>query len=151
MERIKGLLWGIIVCILISFLTGCRSVQYVPIERVRTDSVYISDTSSVTVKIQYRDSIKIRDSIVIIKDSAGNIRSFERYRDEMRSKDSDTSIDKTQNSTNIAISNDSRQIPIEVEKPLNWWDKMRFNAFWWLAGVIICLIAVIVFILKKRP
>lgn len=139
MDTVKGLLWAVLACVLIEILAGCRSVQYIPIERVRTDSVYISDTSSVTVKIQYRDSIRIRDSIVIIKDSAGNIRSFERYRDEMRSKDSDTSIDKTQNSTNTAKSNNIQQIPIEVEQPLDWWEKMRLNAFWWLIGAIVVL------------
>lgn len=139
MEKVKWVLFIIIPYILMNLLSGCKSVQYVPFETVRTDSVYISDTSSVTVKIQYRDSIRIRDSIVIIKDSAGNIISFERYRDEMRSKDSDTCIDKTQNSTNTAKSNNIQQIPIEVEQPLDWWEKMRLNAFWWLIGAIVVL------------
>ena len=44
MERIKGFLLGIMACILISMLTGCKSVQYVPVENVRTDSVYIDDS-----------------------------------------------------------------------------------------------------------
>ena len=30
---------------------------------------------------------------------------------------------------------------VEVEKPLSWWQKFRINAFWWLCGAVLLLLA----------
>ena len=30
---------------------------------------------------------------------------------------------------------------VEVEKPLSWWQKFRMEAFWWLSGAVLLLLA----------
>lgn len=30
---------------------------------------------------------------------------------------------------------------VEVEKPLSWWQKFRIEAFWWLSGAVLLLLA----------
>ena len=55
MERIKGFFWGLLACLLISLLCGCKTVRYVPVETVRTDSVYVDRFA--------RDSVYLRDSV----------------------------------------------------------------------------------------
>lgn len=57
MGMVKGLLFIIIPCIMLSLLAGCKSVQYVPVETVRTDSVYVDR--------YLRDSIYQQDSVFI--------------------------------------------------------------------------------------
>ena len=64
MDSLKIFLYGIMACILISLLAGCKSVQYVPVETVRTDSVYVD-------RYQH-DSIYLRDSVYVNRWTAGD-------------------------------------------------------------------------------
>jgi len=56
-EIIKGVFWGVLVCILISMCTSCKHTEYITVPEVHTE--YISKTDSFLV----RDSIYLRDSI----------------------------------------------------------------------------------------
>ena len=64
MERMKGLFWGLLACLLITLLAGCRTVRYVPVETVRTDSVYVDRWQ--------RDSVYVRDSVWVNLWTAGD-------------------------------------------------------------------------------
>lgn len=55
MTRRSSWIAGLLV--VLSVLSGCRSVCCVPVEHVRTDTAYVSQTS--------RDSIYVRDSVVV--------------------------------------------------------------------------------------
>ena len=54
---LAGFGWGILACLLINLLGGCKSIRYVPVESHTTDTLY-------QVKVQ-RDSIHTTDSIYI--------------------------------------------------------------------------------------
>ena len=136
MEGIKGLFWGLLICTLISLLSGCKSVQYVPVETVRTDSVYLMDSSVVNTIIHYKDSLRIKDSIVIVVDTAGNVLSKEKYHDERHTKDTERSNNETNVKEKDARSADSVQIPVPVERELGWWQQARLKLFWPLVGVL---------------
>ena len=143
MERVKGLFWGLLICILISLLSGCKSVQYVPVETVRTDSVYLMDSSVVNTIIHYKDSLRIKDSIVIVVDTAGNVLSKEKYHDERHTKDTERSNNETNVKEKDARSADSVQIPVPVERELGWWQQARLKLFWPLVAVVVVLAAVV--------
>lgn len=139
----KGLFWGLLACLLITLLCGCKTVRYVPVETVRTDSVYLMDSSVVNTIIHYKDSLRIKDSIVIVVDTAGNVLSKEKYHDERHTKDTERSNNETKAKVKEAKSADSVQIPLPVEKPLGWWQQARLKLFWPLVAVVVVLAAAV--------
>lgn len=147
MERLKGLFLGLLACLA---LAGCKTVKYVPVETVRTDSVYATDSSVVNTIIHYKDSLRIKDSIVIVVDTAGNVLSKEKYHDEKYAKDTERSNNETTIKEKDARSADSVEVPVPVEKPLTWWQKFRQEAFWWLVGALGTLGLLIIRKLRKR-
>ena len=68
---------GITIILLASAIWSCRSVKYVPVETVKTDSVYVN-------KVQ-RDSIRLQDSIfVFVKGDTVRIEKYKYlYRDRV--------------------------------------------------------------------
>ena len=138
-DCLSGALWGLLVCWLITLLAGCKTVRYVPVETVRTDSVHLMDSSVVNTIIHYKDSLRIKDSIVIVVDTAGNVLSKEKYHDERHTKDTERSNNETNVKEKDARSADSVQIPVPVEKPLGWWQQARLKLFWPLVAVVVVL------------
>ncbi|WFE84964.1 hypothetical protein [Parabacteroides chongii] len=91
-------------------LYSCRSVvQYVPVETVRTDSIYLSSLQL--------DSVFVHDSILI--NQKGDTVTEYRYRYVYKYKDRvDTLyINKT----------DSISVPYPVEKSLTRWEQTKVN------------------------
>lgn len=127
MERIKGFLWGIMSCILISLLSGCKSVQYVPVETVRTDSVYID-------RYQH-DSIYQRDSIFVNRWTAGDTV----YQDKVVWKY--VYRDKVVYDTVAILRSDTVRVPYPVERRLSTWEKVRLNIGGW---AIWCMVITII-------
>ena len=130
MERIKGFLWGIMACILISMLTGCKSVQYVPLETVRTDSLYVD-------RYQH-DSIYLRDSVFVNRWTAGDTV----YQDKVVWKY--VYRDKVKYDTVSVLRSDSVRVPYPVERRLTKWEQVRLNVGGWAIAVVVITILVIV-------
>lgn len=130
MERIKGFLYGIMACILISMLTGCKSVQYVPVETVRTDSVYID-------RYQH-DSIYQRDSVFVNRWTAGDTV----YQDKVVWKY--VYRDKVKYDTVSVLRSDSVRVPYPVERRLTKWEQVRLNVGGWVIALVVITILVVV-------
>lgn len=130
MERMKGLFWGIIVCILISFLAGCKSVQYVPVETVRTDSVYVDR--------YLRDSIYQRDSVFINRWTAGDTV----YQDKVVWKY--VYRDKVKYDTVAILRSDTVRVPFPVDRELSKWEQIRLDVGGWAIGVVIITILIVI-------
>lgn len=130
MERIKGFLWGIKACILISLLSGCKSVQYVPFETVRTDSVYID-------RYQH-DSIYQRDSIFVNRWTAGDTV----YQDKVVWKY--VYRDKVVYDTVAILRSDTVRVPYPVERRLTTWEEVRLNVGGWVIALVVITILVVV-------
>lgn len=129
MDRLKGLLLGLLACALLTLLFGCRSVEYVPVEAVRTDSVYVDRWQ--------RDSVYLKDSVYVSQRMSGDTV----YVDKVAHKY--VYRDKWRTDTVEAVRWRSVEVPVEVEKPLSWWERARLKAFWWLVGAVaaLCFIA----------
>ena len=123
---LAGFGWGILVCLLLSLLTGCKTVQYIPVETVRTDTTYI-------IK-QLRDSIMLHDSIYIHEYQRGDtiFRDRIQYRDRWR--------DRWRTDTIYRSRTDSIAVPYPVEKPLTRWQRFYLNYGKMTSGVTIALI-----------
>lgn len=67
MNVLKGILWGIIACALMSLLVGCRT-KYIEVPMTHTE--YVSRTD--TLRMATRDSVLVRDSIYVSRWTEGD-------------------------------------------------------------------------------
>ena len=123
---------GIAVILLAALLSSCKSIQYVPVETGKHDSIYIS-------KIQH-DSIYRRDSVYV--DRAGDTLYIYKYR----------YIYKYKNLIDTIYVNrvDSVQVPYPVEKRLSRWQKFEMYAGGASIGAMITVTLIIVVWLVYR-
>lgn len=136
MGMVKGLLFIIIPCIMLSLLAGCKSVQYVPVETVRTDSVYVD-------RFQ-RDSIYQRDSVYINRWTAGDTI----YQDKVVWKY--VYRDKVKYDTVAILRSDTVRVPYPVERRLTTWEQVRLNVGGWAIGAVIIFILIVVGIIVYK-
>lgn len=96
-----------IIILSLVLLTGCRTVKYVPMETVRTDTVYQKQVE--------RDSIMLHDSVYIREWMRGDTVYVDRtrWRTEYR--------DRYLCDTVYESSTDSVAVPYPVEKELTKW------------------------------
>lgn len=128
-----GMAGAILILIAILLLTSCKSVEYVTVEKVRTDTTYITK--------QQRDSIWLHDSIHIKE--RGDTMLIERWHTKY--------IEKVTHDTTYVATHDTIPQPYPVtqyvEKKLSWMQKS-------LMGVgLLALMALVVAIalwLKKH-
>ena len=130
MGMVKRLLLVIISFILLSSLAGCKSVQYVPVEAVRTDSVYVDR--------YLRDSIYQRDSVFINRWTAGDTV----YQDKIVYKY--IYRDKVKYDTVAVLRSDTVRVPYPVERKLTRWEQFRLDVGGWAIGIVIIVILIVV-------
>lgn len=133
MEKVKGLFLGLLACIM---LAGCKTVRYVPVETVRTDSVYVDRWQM--------DSVYLRDSVYVNQWMQGDtvfvdkVVTRYKYRDRWRY---DT----------ISIARvDSVRVPYPIEKDLDWWERTRLYSFPILVAIVAVLAFIVVWLVRMR-
>lgn len=67
MNVLKGILWGVIACALMSLLVGCRT-KYIEVPSSHTEYVTRTDT----LRMVTRDSILVRDSVYVSRWTEGD-------------------------------------------------------------------------------
>lgn len=150
--------------------TSCSHRVYVPVQSIRTDTIYMSRKDSVHIKdslitrqvITVRDSIAIHDSVVIVKDEQGSIkeRLIVRYRDHWHATQDALTllrlIDryKASNDSLRATKTEYKEVSVPVEKKLSRWQKIKMDVGGWAIGamstVLLGIIGyIVVWLLKK--
>lgn len=150
--------------------TSCSHRTYVPLQSVRTDTVYIARKDSVHIKdslvvrqvINIRDSVAIHDSVVIIKDEQGNIKEklIIRYRDRWHATQDNLTLQrqidryKASNDSLRATKTEYKEVPIPVEKKLSRWQKFKMDVGGWAIGAMSTVLLgvvgyIVVWLLKK--
>lgn len=116
----------------LAICSSCRSIKYVPVETIRTDSLYLT--------VHERDSIHIKDYIYIRE--KGDTVFVERWRTQYRDRGrTDTLyIDRTR----------EVQVPYPVEKELTWWQKAKIEFGEFSVGIIFVLSIVVIWLIKKK-
>lgn len=139
MGMVKRLLFLIIPYIILSLLAGCKSVQYVPVETVRTDSIYVDRYQ--------RDSIYQRDSVFVNRWTAGDTI----YQDKVVWKY--VYRDKVKYDTVAILRSDTINIPYPVDCKLSKWEQLKLNVGGWAISIIIIIVLIVmgcmVYKLKK--
>lgn len=114
-------------------LIGCRSVKYIPAETVRLDTLYTSKT--------YRDSIKEKDSILIILKGDTLVKNHYKTVDRWSVR--------TDTFWRVRIDTVQRYYPVEAR--LTKWQKFKINAGEILIGLVIAFsVAGLFYLLKVR-
>ena len=108
---VAGFGWGILVCLLITLLAGCKTIKYVPVESHTTDTLY-------QVKVQH-DSIHTTDSIYIHEWASVTGDTIYRDRDHWHT----SWRDRWRVDTLYKSHTDTIAVPYPVEKPLNRWQQ----------------------------
>ena len=125
-----------LICTLISLLSGCKSVQYVPLETVRTDSLYVD-------RYQH-DSIYLRDSVYVNRWTDGDTV----YQDKIVYKY--VYRDKVKYDTVAILRSDTARVPYPVERRLTKWEQVRLNVGGWVIGAVIIFILIVVGIIVYK-
>lgn len=104
---------------------SCKT-KYVPVETVKTDSIYINKV--------VRDSIHLHDSVYVKE--GGDTVWVEKYRYLYK--------DKWRTDTLYVTQTDSVQVPYPIEKELTKWETLCINVGGWVIGIVIITILVVV-------
>lgn len=115
---------------MLSLLTGCKSVQYVPVETVRTDSIYVDRYQ--------RDSIYQRDSVFVNRWIAGDTV----YQDKVVWKY--VYRDKVKYDTVAILRSDSVRVPYPIERKHTKWEQIRLDVGGWAIDVVIITILIVI-------
>lgn len=110
----------------LALLSGCRSVQYVPVETVKHDSIYLHKVT--------RDSILRYDSIYVR--DAGDTVWLEKYKYLYR--------DRWRVDTLVSVRTDTVGVPYPVEKKLTKWQQFKMDAGGYAIVIGFCVVLVVV-------
>lgn len=122
----------ITIILLMSAICSCRTVRYVPVESVRSDTLYIN-------RLQ-RDSIHVADS-VYVRDKGDTVQIVRtRYVDRWR----------TLADTLRMVSNDTIRVPYPVERELTRWQRFKLDVGGIAVGVVAAsLLAIVVWLVIR--
>lgn len=125
-------IWIAVAIALLLLFGSCRSIRYVPVETIRTDSLYLT--------VYKRDSIHIKDSIYIKEkgDSVIVDKWHIVYRDRV--------IHDTIYRERVI----TKDVPYPVEKELTWWQKTKLELGEFSIGIIVVLLIVVIWLIKKK-
>ena len=117
-----------LICWVITLLTGCRSVSKVESGewRAERDTVMLTKWRS--------DSVVIRDSVVIVDDGERRVERVVQWRDRLRTVTDTTYINRI----------DSISVPYPVEKKLTKWEqaKVDYGGYALVAVIILLTLAI---------
>jgi hypothetical protein len=115
----KYLIIWLVFLMLLAWLTSCTTTKYVEVERIRTDTTYITKWQKDSVWLHDSIHIRERDDTVMIE------RWHTQWRDRLR-------VDTIYQVTHDTI---PQPYPIEtvkvVEKELSWWQRLRL----WIGNI----------------
>ena len=140
--------------------TSCSHRTYVPLQSVRTDTVYMARKDSVHIKdsliirqvINIRDSIAIHDSVVIVKDEQGNVkeRLIVRYRDRWHATQENLTLQRQldryrlENDSLREANSEIQNTVVPVEKQLTRWQQIKMEVGGWAIGAVSIIVIVII-------
>lgn len=119
------IIFYIIAILPILAICSCRSINYIPVETVKHDSIYVS-------KIQH-DSVYQRDSIYVL--DRGDTVYVNVYQYLYK--------DRIVIDTVYSVKTDSIKVPFPVEKELTRWQQIKLELGGWSFCIIICLLLII--------
>lgn len=118
--RCMLLVCWIALCVLALFMLGC-SPKYIPIEIVKYDSI-------MTEKLM-RDSVYVRDSVYIQEKGDTVYLNKDRY----------VYVLKEVADTFYVYRDREVEVPVPVERKLNWWERLKLEYAEWIIGAMVAI------------
>ena len=118
---IKWLVVWMVILFVLALLASCRQVEYVTVEKIRTDTTYITKWQ--------RDSVWMHDSIMVTE--KGDTIRIERWHTKY--------VEKQVHDTTYVATHDTIPDPFPVETikevpaELSWWQRLRM----WLGNIVL--------------
>ena len=117
------------ICVLFLFLCGCGTTEYVPVESVRYDSLFVEKLM--------RDSVFVRDS-VHLQEKGDTVYKY---------KDKYVYVYKNLVDTFFVYRDREVEVPVPVERKLTWWERVKLEYAEWVIGVLVAV--ALVYALRK--
>ena len=143
MDRLKGAILGLIACVIISMLFGCKTTRYVPVESVRTEykdrvtAVHdtVRDSVLVSSDVYRHDSVMIR--------MQGDTVYVERWHTLLQSSSLQNRAERSKaaHDTLYLDRTDSVRVPVPVERKLTKWERAKMD--FGTAAIVIAAMAII--------
>lgn len=142
-----------ITLIFLLFLGSCKTkIQYVPVKELEFHNVYFRDTTIKTILIPYRDSTTVKDTSSYLKNKYAD--SWAIWNNGFLSHSLNIFPDTIPINLQIQEVEILREveIPIEIEKKLTKWQKIKMDFGGWSIGVLsgIIIIGIIYLIIKRK-
>lgn len=150
-KSLRGCCWLFLVMILIIFLGvlfgSCKSVQYVPVETIRTEIKQIHDTIKIqdSVKNEIQTVIREADSAEIDrlnKEYGFRLDKAQRTILVLRSELEQSSHNQSEVRDSIVYKDKEVPVPVPVEKKLTRWQQIKVDLGEWMVGIIILSIVI---------
>ena len=136
------------------WFSSCRSIRHIPVEtKIQLkDSVITRDSVVIKEQTVRKDSVVIKDSTVIVVDESGNVIRTElyRHRDWYKELSRDYSVLQAKYDSLFSEKQKEIQVPYPVERELSWWQSVKVQVGEIAIGVIIGLIIIIVWLIRKN-
>ena len=114
------------IILMVSLLTGCKTIKYYPLETVRHDTIYIQ-----SLKL---DSILVKDS-VHITERGDTVTEFRlKYIYKYKDRTDTLYINKS----------DTVSVPYPVEKELTGWQRVKVDYGGWAIGLVFVFVLIVV-------
>ena len=128
----RTLIWLAIMAVAVALFSGCKCIEYIPVETVRTDTVIQKQVE--------RDSIHVHDSIKIRE--KGDSVIIEHWHTQF--------VDRFRTDTVYRSKRDSIAVPYPVEKKLTRWQQVCIDyGKLTLGATILLVIFVIIWLARK--
>ena len=143
MDRLKGAIWGLIACVIISLLCGCRTTRYVPVESVRTEY----KDRVVTVHDTVRDSVLVSNDVYrhdsVSVRMKGDTVYIERWHTLLQSSSLQNRAERSKaaHDTLYVTKTDSVRVPVPVERKLTKWERVKMD--FGTVAIVIAALAII--------
>ena len=143
MDRLKGAILGLIACVIISMLFGCKTTRYVPVESVRTEYkdrvVAVHDTVRDSVLVS--SDVYRHDSVLIRM--KGDTVYVERWHTLLQSSSLQNRAERSKaaHDTLYLDRTDSVRVPVPVERKLTKWERAKMD--FGTAAIVIAAMAII--------
>lgn len=139
----------VLIAVLAVMCLGCKSVQYVPVETVRTDTCYVNKIRTDSVNKIRTDSVYVRDSVVV--ERGGDTIKVTSWRWRERYVTQHDTVYRSRTDSAYRSRTDSVAVPYPVERKLSRWEKTKQDIGGIAIGAFIAVVsAVVIWLAVKK-
>lgn len=123
---------------------SCSTTKLIPVETVKTDTIYKARKDSINfiTRLNVKDSLKIKDSVVIHINDAGAIIGKDTWHWKEHSNITADSTFYYKTALDSVLKQQKIQLPkiVQVEKKLTTWERIKQNIGWCCFLILVALI-----------